>query len=188
MAEGYIADSTNYYQSPYYILPTLSTSSEVNSGIPKDALALVVQARGMTMTDPARDTITTTPFLTTSSNSYAVTDKDKTQGTYILGATAAETIDKDAGITARFTVITSPALINSKITDSFPNLSNLDIFMNAVKAGLKDVSNISIKAKSLEVTQNTIKNAGLWVILFVLVIPLAVLGGGFMFWLKRRKL
>jgi ABC-2 type transport system permease protein len=85
-------------------------------------------------------------------------------------------------------VITSPTLIDASITDSFHNISNLDIFMNVVKADLKDVSNISVEAKSLEVTYNTIKSAGLWSLLFIIVLPLAVLIGGFVFWFRRRKL
>ena len=187
MADGYIADTSSYYRTAYNILPNISKSSDVTSGLSSDALALLSNARGMTLTDPARDTVTTTPFLTTSANGYAVTDSgSKTKGIYVLGATAVETIDGENS--SRFTVVTTSSLIDPAITDTFPNVSNLDIFVNAITTGMKDAGNISIPAKSLEVSYNTISNAGLWSVLFVLIVPLAVLGGGFLFWLKRRKL
>lgn len=188
MANGYIADAANYYRSPYYILPTISGSGELASGLADDAMVLLTNARGMTLADPARDTITVSSFLATSEQGYAVTDNSQTQGTFLLGATAVETVGENEEDTARLTVVTSSSLIDSSITDSFPNLSNLDLYMNAVTADMTDAGNISIPAKSLSVTYNTVQNAGMWSFLFIIAIPLAVLIGGFAFWLKRRKL
>ncbi len=188
VVSGYIADAANYYRSPYYILPTLSGSCDLTSGLSDDAMALIINARGMILTGPARDTITVSSFLATSDKGYAVTDSNQTQGVYVLGATSVETLGENGEDTARFTVVTASSLIDASITDSFPNLSNLDIFMNAVTADLEDAGNSSIAAKSLEITYNTVRNAGLWSVLFIIVIPLAVLVGGFLFWLKRRKL
>lgn len=188
MVDGMIADASNYYRSAYNILPVYSSSNDITSGISQDSLTLITNAHGMTLGTPARDTITASAFLSTSDNGYAVVGDDKTKGTYVLGATATEPIDGDSDNTTRLTVVTASSLIDSSITDSFSNVSNLDIFINAVTAGIKDVSNISIPAKSLQVTYNTVKHAGLWSFLFILLIPLGVLGGGFAFWLRRRKL
>ena len=188
MAQGYIADASSYYRSAYNILPTLSKDSEITSGISDDALALLTNARGMTLINPSRDTVATTAFLSTSENGYDVVEDSKTQGTYILGATAVEPVDNNEENDTRLTVVTSSSLIDSSITDAFSNISNLDIFINAVSAGIKDASSITIPAKSLQITYNTVKNAGIWSFLFVVVVPLSVLGGGFAYWLKRRKL
>ncbi|MGE4354119.1 MAG: Gldg family protein [Oscillospiraceae bacterium] len=188
MVDGYIADATNYYRSAYNILPVCSSSCDLTSGLSSDALTLLTNARGMTLTSPARDTVTTSEFLSTSGNGYAIVGDSKTQGTYVLGATATETIGDGSGNSARLTVVTTPSLIDESITGSFSNVSNLDIFMNIVTADMQDTSNISIPSKSLSVTYNTVKNPGLWSFLFVLLIPLGVLAGGFVFWLKRRKL
>ena len=49
-----------------------------------------LNARGMVETDPARDTISVTPFMTTSENGFAVTEDKQEQGEYILGAVATE--------------------------------------------------------------------------------------------------
>ncbi|NLL51376.1 MAG: GldG family protein [Peptococcaceae bacterium] len=188
IAKGYIADPGRSYQSPYYLLPHISTDSVITSDLDADAMTLIINARGMTLRDPARDSITTESFLTSSEDAYAVTENNQVQGTYSLGATAVETIDSEEGKVARLTVITSSSLIAPAITDNFANVSNLDIFMKAVSADFKDAGNISIKPKSLEVSYNTIKNAKLWSVLFIFIIPLVLVVGGFMFWLKRRKL
>lgn len=188
MATGYIADASSYYRSAYNILPTLSHDCEITSTIPDDSLALLTNTRGMTLTEPARDTITTTAFLSTSENGYDVVGDNQTQGTYVLGAAAVEAVGDHQENDARLTVVTSSSLIDASITDAFSNISNLDIFINAVTAGIQDSSSVTIPAKSLQITYNTVKNAGLWSFLFVLVVPLSVLGGGFAYWLKRRKL
>ena len=48
-------------------------------------------------TDPARDTISVTPFMTTSENGFAVTEDKQEQGEYILGAVATEDEGKTDG-------------------------------------------------------------------------------------------
>lgn len=60
--------------------------------------------------------------------------------------------------------------------------------MNTLTGGFEDVSNISIDAKSLETTYNTVTNAGLWSLLFLVALPIAVLIFGFVRWFRRRKL
>ena len=46
---------------------------------------------------------------------------------------------------------------------------------------------IAIKAKSLEVSNNTMQHAGIISILTIFGIPLVILIYGFMRWWKRRK-
>ena len=86
------------------------------------------------------------------------------------------------------TVITTPSLISEQITSQFTNLSNLNVFMNVVTADFEDVTNISIPAKSLEVTYNTFPNAGVYGMVFIFLIPIVVLVTGLLVWTKRRKL
>ena len=78
-------------------------------------------------------------------------------------------------------------LSNSQITDTYTTLENLDLFMNAVTANFDKTKNIAIKAKSLEVSNNTMQHAGIISILTIFGIPLVILIYGFMRWWKRRK-
>ena len=79
----------------------------------------------MTLTDPTRDTITTSAFMETSENGYAVTESEQKQGTYELGIVATETIssgddsEESSTTEARLTVISAGSLIDQNITDAF---------------------------------------------------------------------
>ena len=179
-AEGYIADTERCYQGNYYyIFPTLSLSGDLANGM-STQMVLLVDAVGMTETDPARDTISLSTFMKTSSSGYAVDGEDAVQGTYILGATATEN-------EGQFTVLTAASLIDSSITDYFTTLENTTLFMNAGTNHFEDVENISIEAKSLAMTYNTVQYAGAFGILFIFGIPIIVLGYGLVKWLRRRK-
>lgn len=179
-AEGYMADQERAYQgNAYYIFPQLSISGDMAKGI-SSQMVLVTNVLGMKIGDPARDTITTQPFMTTSDNAYAVTEESQTQGSYTLGAVATEE-------ESRFTVISAGSLIDPQITDTFTQLENTTLFMNAVSSNFDGVQNISIEPKSLAVEYNTVQHAGLFSMFAVFGVPLLILACGFVVWYKRRK-
>ena len=182
--DGYIADTQRCYQgNAYYIFPELNVSGDMETGM-ETGMVMLINARGMKQVDAARDTISVTEFMTTSEDGYAVTQEKQTQGTYVLGAVAEETVDEKTG---RFTVISSYTMIDSYLTDSLPTLENTTLFMNAVTGNFESVSNIAIEPKSLEVTYNTMKYTGVSSLIAVFGIPIAILIYGFVTWLKRRK-
>ena len=212
-ADGYIADPQRCYQGNYYyIFPELSVSGDMADGISSE-MVLLTNTHGMNLIDPARDTITTTGFMSSSDGAYAVTETTQQQGDYTLGAVAEETVsssDDDADtdssgedaeeasddssadtasdeVTSRLTVISAGSLIDSQITDTFTQLENTKVFMNAVTANFDGVQNISVEPKSLQVEYNTVQYAGLFSLLVIFGIPAAVLIGGFVVWFRRRK-
>ena len=184
-AQGYIGDTARYYAQygRFYFSATLSASSPITAQFGDDDLTLIYGAHGMTQCDPVRDTITVTPFMTTTESGYS--DAGGQTGTYILGAQAEEETD---GGTARLTVFTTESVVDQSILTFNPSMVNLDIFLNAATSGMEDISAISIPAKSLEITYNTVLNPGMWSTLYLAVIPLGVLIGGLAYWIKRRKL
>jgi ABC-2 type transport system permease protein len=189
LTDGYVGDTSRYYaatQSYFAFFPQLNSNTDAAEGIASDGLALLYNSYGLTQTDPARDTITVTTFLTTSSSGVLLEGEDMTEGTYVLGATATEEIDDDT--TSHLTVVSS-SLIDDDIVGQFgDSVVNLSVFMNTITSGFEDVTNISIEAKSLETPTNTVSNAGLWSLLFLAVLPLTCLGLGIARWWKRRKL
>jgi len=214
-ADEYIADPQRCYQGNYYyIFPTLSLSGDLAKGM-SSQMVLVTNTRGLNLVDAARDTISSSSFMTTTDSAYAVTEDSQTQGTYTLGAVATEQIsadtkdeNKDEGTEAaeddtqskdtsdtaeentkesRLTVITAGSLIDSQITDTFTQLENTTLFMNAVSSNFDGVQNISIEPKSLATEYNTVQHAGLFSLLVIFGIPLLILVGGFAVWFKRRK-
>lgn len=201
-ADGYIADPQRCYQGNYYyIFPELSVSGDMADGISSE-MVLLTNTHGMNLIDPARDTITTTGFMSSSDGAYAVTETAQQQGDYTLGAVAEETVssqdddeDTDSSgedaesdeVTSRLTVISAGSMIDSQITDTFTQLENTKVFMNAVTANFDGLQNISVEPKSLQVEYNTVQYAGLFSLLVIFGIPAAVLIGGFVVWFRRRK-
>lgn len=206
-ADGYIADPQRCYQgNAFYIFPMLSLSGDVAKGMASE-MVLLINAHGLNLTDPARDTISATSFMTTSNSGAAVTEETQTDGTYTLGAVATETVsgtgDSDSGNgdesaeddgnadaqtkETRLTVISSANMIDSQLTETFTTLENTTLFMNAVTANFDGVENLSIEPKSLAVQYNTIQHVGLLSLFAIFGIPLVILAGGFTVWFKRRK-
>ncbi|MDY4597030.1 GldG family protein [Faecalimonas umbilicata] len=180
IADGYIADTDRAYQgNPYSFFPEINASGELGEGMSSN-MVLLLNACGMVETDPARDTISVTPFMTTSENGFAVTEDKQEQGEYILGAVATE----DEG---RLTVISAPMMIDSQLTDAFTTVENLKLFMNAVTSNCDDVENTAVEPKSLAVTYNTVQYAGGFSLLMIFGVPAIILISGFARWMKRRK-
>ena len=222
-ADGYIADPSRCYQNnPYYIFPELSVSGDLAEGLTSQ-MVLLTNTHGLTVTDPERDTIAAESFMSSSDQSYAVTESTQEQGAYVLGVTATETVSTDDGeesaddesaedsadsedagtedtgtedgssgdaedtLESRLTVISAASLIDQSITDTFPQLDNTQLFMNAVAANFDGVQNLSIEAKSLGVEYNTVQYAGAFSLLMIFGIPAVILLGGFIVWFRRRR-
>ena len=89
--DGYIADMQRCYQGNYYaVFPQLSLTGELGSGISNE-MVLLLNSMGMEQTENVSDTVNVTTFMKTSSDGYAVTEDNETQGQYILGAYATQT-------------------------------------------------------------------------------------------------
>lgn len=185
--DGYIADTERFYQDNVYnIFPKLATGHDIIASLPENALVLVANSRGLQTVDDKRDSLTIQYFMYTSENAFAVLENgDMTEGRYLLAATSTESDETGGG---RLTAIACPTLIDEYLLSNFSNLVNLNVFMNAITDNFDDISTISIPAKSLQTTYNTISSASTWSIVFIAVIPLVCLVGGLVFWLKRRKL
>ena len=84
-------------------------------------------------------------------------------------------------------MISAGSLIDQSITDTFPQLENTQIFMNAVTANFEGVQNLSIEAKSLGTEYNTMQHIGLLSFLVIFGIPAVILIGGFVVWFRRRR-
>ena len=202
--DGYIADMQRCYQGNYYaVFPQLSLTGELGSGISNE-MVLLLNSMGMEQTENVSDTVNVTTFMKTSSDGYAVTEDNETQGQYILGAYATQTFaaessndetaddegsdDETAADTeARLTVLASDTMISADITDQLTTLDNLTLFINSVTANFDDVDNLAIEAKSLETVRNTPLHAGGISLVIIFVIPAVVIVIGFVVWMLRRK-
>lgn len=93
--EGYIADPARCYQNNYYyIFPELSVSGDMAAGISSE-MVLLGNAHGLKLTDPERDTISVSEFMSTSDQAYALTETSQEQGSYTIGAVAVESMAEE---------------------------------------------------------------------------------------------
>ena len=166
----------------FAIDPVLSSQSSITSELSSNSQALLMYPGGMTLTEPVRESITVTAFMQTSSQGYLYVSegRDMIQGIYVLGAVAQEG-------DGRLVVISTESLLDETLLTSYSGVSNLTLFMRAVTDAFEDVSGITIATKSLSVTYNMVGNVRLWGLIYVILIPLGVLVGGFVYWFKRRK-
>lgn len=187
LLDGYVADLDRCYQGqPYYIFPVIGDAEDITSGFDSEALLMLIQSQGFELTEPERDTITAESFMTTSENGVIVTDTAQTQGQYVLGATATESVGEE-NKSARIVALSSVSVIEEQILESFPSLVNSDMYINCITWFMDGVSNVSIPSKSLQVTYNTVSGGAIWRALFVFIIPAAIIAGGLVIWTRRRK-
>ena len=64
----------------------------------------------------------------------------------------------------------------------------MSLFMSAATADMDDLIRIDIEPVSLATPTNTITSGGIWSLLFIFIIPGALLIFGFVRWMRRRKL
>ncbi|MGN0299305.1 MAG: Gldg family protein [Lachnospiraceae bacterium] len=98
-----------------------------------------------------------------------------------------ETIDTEAEeeetVISKLVVISAPSIISDQITD----VSNVDVFINAVSWNFDDVQVVSVESKSLQENYNTIYNGGMYSVIFIVIVPAALVLIGLVVWIRRRK-
>ena len=161
-----------------------------------EANAMVMEPHACKVMDEPPVMITHDTFLTTSPDGVRYIPAEdpngevsEEYGTYSEAITATLVLEEAiTDNTATLTLFSCPYLIDESVTNAFPNLQNLDIFLCALKANLEDVSEFTIYAKSLETTLVTVENPQPIMITFIAVLPVAIFLFGLVLWIKRRKL
>ena len=88
---------------------------------------------------------------------------------------------------SKLTVISASTMIDSSLIGNFTGIENLNEFINIVSSYFDDVQNVSIPAKSLSVTYNTVTGSSIWNSLFIIIIPIFSIVAGLIVWIRRRK-
>ena len=88
---------------------------------------------------------------------------------------------------SKLTVISASTMIDSSLIGNFSGIENLNEFINIVSSYFDDVQNVSIPAKSLAVTYNTVTGGNIWNALFIIIIPVFSIVCGLIVWIRRRK-
>lgn len=202
LTEGMIVESDrqHYYQSPFYLLPDIESTSYTTDAA--DGYIFAPYSQGLTFPDVAESAeasdTTYTPLLTTSDNAYSKTklttmesyDKEEgdIDGPFTIGLVASKAYAADEEDTSDLYIFTSADLL----TDSASNMvygNNATLFSGILSQyGSSEAASVvpvkSYQASNLTITQGTIIAGGIFC---VLLLPAGLLITGIVIWVKRRK-
>ena len=197
IADGLVVeeDQNNYYQIPFYILPTVAAGS-YTTGIYGNYYVFAPYSQGILVPEAQEDgNIRYTDFLKTSSSAYAMRDFENAteysrqegdaQGPFSLGVEAVKTLEQGE---ATMVVYSSDQMF----TDSASLMvggANQMLFTNTVSRFVDHETSVSVPAKNYEVSTLLLsqKDALLLGLVTVILLPIGSLVAGFVIWFGRRR-
>ncbi len=195
MVDGMIVeqDREYYYQSPYYLFPSIA-SDEVTQRI-MDGSVFAPLSRGLSYEEETEG-IYYTPLLTTSDSAFSkvnVTNaddynktKDDIDGPFVISLRAEKTTEQ--GVISNALIVANESMFTTIADDMVPGY-NIKFFCSIISSLADHKSSVAIPAKSFEIG-NLVFNAKtvyLTGIIAIFILPIGALIVGLVIWLKRRK-
>lgn len=193
-------DGQHYYpQHPDFLVPNLSSSSEITSELSGNTFVLMPDAQAIKKLEDYRDSLTITSLLTTTDQAYIkqVTGSEKItaeksdedeQGAFDVGVSVKETVDEEKE--AELIYFSTVNMFADEIDNSVSG-GNTSVLVNAVTSmcDVNPETTVSIPIKSLSVNYLSLTDydSSYWRLITLGVIPAIVLLAGFVIWMKRRK-
>lgn len=183
------SDRSYYYQSPYYLLPEIASTTVTSSFAASGYIfaPYVVEL----LYDTENEDRTVEAFLTTSGNAYSKADpmtvetmeytEGDTQGLFNVGAMITEG-DTEVAVLSSGYIFTESA--NSMVSGT-----NSELFGNIIAQFAGKEESSSIEVKSYQLDNITVSQSGiiLWGLILTVLLPLFVLVAGIVVWIRRRK-
>lgn len=196
IADGLVVeeDQGNYYQSPFYILPTVGVGS-YTAGIYGNYYIFAPYSQGIIVPEEEESGISYNDFLKTSDNAYSMHDfasateygkKDgDAEGPFALGVEAVKSLESGEAVM----VVYSCEQLFTDDTSRMVGGANQMLFTNTVSHFVDHETTVSIPVKSYEVSTLMLSSGSslLLGLITVILLPLGSLIIGFVVWLKRRR-
>lgn len=197
IAEGLVVeeDQSNYYQSPFYVLPTV-VASTYTSGIYGNYYIFAPYTQGILVPETDDDSdVSYSTILKTSSDSYSMRNFESAtefgkqegdvEGPFALGVEAVKTLDEGEATMVVYSC-------DQMFTDTASQMvggSNQMLFTNTVSQFVDHETSVSIPVKDYEVSTLMLSSANILVLglITVVILPVGCLVIGFVIWFKRRK-
>jgi ABC-2 type transport system permease protein len=187
-----------YLNNPLSFIPKQETH-DILAPITKANYPILFFASGAIETLPLKKkTLTVSPLLSTSLNSYGMVDytvrdslaKKKTdiEGPFTLAAAVSDKPADPNAKETRLVAVASTAFLLQELTSQTPG--NSDFFLNSLSWLRDKKDTISIQAKSLMTFRLRMNETQSLLIsgICALLIPLLILGAGLFVWIRRRHL
>ena len=186
------------YQMPYYLVPDIE-STEITSDLVDDGYyVLMPAASGIEILDEKRDSISFTPLLTTSNDSFTKVDVQNMDtyekvsgdidGPFHIGMYVSEQLDEKL---TELVYFSSSSILNDTV-DQMVSGGNSKLVIRTISTLCKqseETTSLSVPVKSLSVDYLTLTayDVSFWMIVTIGLIPGLCIIIGLRVWLKRRK-
>ena len=202
VVDGYLIDSQGSYSSQYpmYLTPTLE-DSDLNQGLSDTQKVVIPICKGMTVQSDVRSTLTVENMMSTTEGAYAKTNikaetTEKEEGDIAGPFSVALSIKdtyaektKGSGYATEIVVFGSVSFESASFlkTNQFGNRTVLLNTLSYLSG--EETTTLAIPKRSLDMESVQIQESDriFFVVLLVVLIPLALLGTGLCIWIRRRK-
>ena len=195
-ADGLVleGDTDAYYQSPFYLLPTVEYDTVTDSV--NGSLIFAPYAQGLIVPEETAADLDLTSLLSTGAQSYAKADADSTadyakqendvSGPFALGVKAVKTAED--GTQSKALVYSCENLFTNS-ADVMVSGANMKLFAAGLGELAEATAGTAVPAKSYDMNYLTVSQSNIILLGFsaTILIPLAFLVGGFIIWFRRRK-
>lgn len=198
--KGYVVDNEQCFAPNYptYLAPDIE-EHEITDGVDENSV-IEVNAVGLTKQSNVRSSLNVEPLLKTSVASFSRVDEKETSlemvsgdihGPFNVAAAITDTIEDSSGEeTEAKLVVYGSYLFGDKSFTSSNQFGNRTMLVNSLSwLSGAETGTLAIPARSLDVQTVSIDAADrvFFTTLLVILVPLALIGTGFVIWYRRRK-
>ena len=184
------ANTNNYYQNPYYIIPNLSATDDITSSL-TGSYTLFPTAHGISISAELDENITVSKLATTSSDAYTVSIEGTQINAEDVLYSGEATVAAMATLTdteGKFVWFTSYGIVDDN-ADSAVSGGNSKLFLSTLGnlCEKKDSVAIAGKVMSNEMLVTTISSLYVMAVIFVVILPVAFIVTGIVISVIRRR-
>lgn len=192
--QGMICETVGHYSAyPNCVVPELGSSDLVSS---LEGQIIILNSIGLNKMTEIRSSLQLEELLTTSEESFLKLDPSSgsaekesgdIDGPFTIGISAVEAVGDEETKLVVFS--SADAFAESWVADT--PLENGDLIKNAVSSMLdSEVQKVAIDPKSLDYSYISLPVVAqlVWLVVLLILLPLAILIFGFVIWMMRRKL
>lgn len=193
-------DGKHYYpQLPDYLIPDLSSSSEITADLAGNTYVLIPDAQAIKKLDQYRDTLEITSFISTTEQAYikkldgneqitAEKSEEDEEGVFDLAVSVKESVGEDKE--TEIIYFSSVGMLEDDVDNSVSG-GNTSVLIRAITS-MCDVDSdttVAIPSKSLSVAYLSLTDydSSYWRVITIGVIPGLMVLIGLGIWMKRRK-
>ncbi len=197
IADGLVVEEeqSNYYQSPFYVLPTVAANT-YTSGIYGNYYIFAPYSQGIVVPETEDDSdISYDDFLRTSSSAYSMRNFESAtelgkqegdaEGPFALGVEAVKTLEDGE---ATMVVYSCDQMFTDSASQMVGGVNQV-LFTNTVSHFVDHETSVSIPVKDYEVSTLMLSSSNILLLglITVVILPVGSLVIGFVIWFKRRK-